>query len=146
MKKSELLKKLTSSGIDYEALKKEFNLHLKKGEPMVNQILIQIIKKLSSHKAELMQIISPKNVIENHESKMITSAIKEEIYENIKELSLLSWQIKKSMLSDEQDMMNSIKSSVNYCLKKYNPMKKKLCEEMIKNWKIEEIKNNYYIS
>jgi hypothetical protein len=77
---------------------------------------------------------------------MINQSLKEEIYENIKELSLLGWQIKKSMLSDEKEMMNSIKASLNYCLKKYNPMKKKLCEEMIKNWKTEEIKNNYYIS
>jgi SOS-response transcriptional repressor LexA len=146
MKKSELIKMLKKSEIDYESLKKEFSLSLKKGEPLIAQILNQISKKLSSYKTELMQIISPRNIIENHESKMINSSLKEDIYENIKELSLLKWQIKKSFISEEQEMISSIKLSLNYCQKIYNPMKKKLCEEMIKNWKKEEIKDTNYIS
>lgn len=146
MKKSELVKKLKDNEIDYEILKKEFNLHLKKGEPLIKQILSQISKKIGSHKSELMQIISPKNIIENHESKMINSSLKGDIYENIKELSLLGWQIKKAVLIDESEMIKSIKQALDYCQKNYNPMKKKLCDEMIKNWKKEEIKNNNYIS
>jgi Fe-S cluster biosynthesis and repair protein YggX len=146
MKKSELVKKLKTKDLDYEELKKEFNLHFKKGEISINQIVNQMIKKLNSYKIELMQVISPKNIIENHESKMINSSFKEDIYDNIKELSLITWQIKKAILIDEEKMIKSIKTSMNYYLKVYKPMKKKLCEEMIKNWNKEEIKNNYYIS
>ncbi|MDD4353551.1 MAG: hypothetical protein PHN56_03775 [Candidatus Nanoarchaeia archaeon] len=146
MKKSEMIKKLKDNEIDYNLLKKEFKISLKKGESLFEQILSQLNKKIGGYKSELMQIISPKNIIENHESKMINSSLKEDIYENIKELSLLSWQIKKAKISTEQDKIEVIKSSLNYCLKIYNPMKKNLCEEMIKNWKKEEIKDTYYIS
>jgi alpha-galactosidase/6-phospho-beta-glucosidase family protein len=146
MKKSELVKELEKSGINYKYLKKEFNVKLKKGEPLINQLLSQVSKKLNNCKSELMQIISPKNIIENHESKMISSGLKEDIYENIKELYLLSWKIKRAMLDNEEDKINAIKSSVDYMQKIYIPMKKNLCNEMIKNWKKEEIKNTNYIS
>jgi len=147
MKESDLQKKLEKQGIDYPILKKEFKIKLAKGESFLTQVLISIAKKLSRQKADLMQIISPKNIIENHESKMIRPKLKEDIYDSIKELSLLSWQIKKALIEESEDeIIPLIKESNDYYTKTFKPMKKRLCEEMIDNWRKEEIKNNSYIS
>jgi len=147
MKESDLQKKLEKQGIDYAILKKEFKIKLKKGESLLNQVLVSIAKKLNHQKMDLMQVISPKNIIENHESKMINSRLKEELYESIKELSLLSWQTKKALIDESEDeMISLIKESSDYYIKTYKPIKKKMCEKMIDNWKKEETKNTNYIS
>jgi len=146
MKKSETLSKLKSSGIDYTLLKKEFEISLKKGESILIQILKHISKKVNLHRIELMQIISPKNIIENLESKMVNSDLKEKIYESVKELSLINWKIRKAVIGDDKERLDMIKSAFNYCSKELLALRKELYEELINNWKKDEKKNNCYIS
>ncbi|MDD2678984.1 MAG: hypothetical protein PHG04_03105 [Candidatus Nanoarchaeia archaeon] len=146
MKKSQIMNELKNAGIDWEVLKKSFGIKLKKGKSMIDQMLEQIIKKTSEHSLELMKIISPKNLIENHESKMIKTALKEKIYETIKDLSLINWKSKKAMLETNEEKLKAIKKALDYFLQDFIKIKKELCNEMINNWKKEEIKDNYYIS
>lgn len=146
MKKGEFEKKLKEAGIDYKELKRSFSFSPKKGEPLIGQAISSILKKISSETSELSKIIMPKSIMESHESKMIGSEMKELAYEELKELSLISWHLKKAMLSDEEDKLKAMKKSVAHFEASFNPFKKKLCEEMIKNWKKEHARNNSYIS
>jgi hypothetical protein len=145
VKKSELMKMLKNQGLDYYELKKEMGISLKKGKPLMEQLILQSLKKISSAKSELMPLISPKNLIESHESKMLGKDLREEAYEAIKALSLLSWVVKKAELKSAEEAIMSLKKSMDY-FKSLKILKERLCNEMIDNWNKEDIKDNYYIS
>ncbi len=145
VKKSELMKMLKNQGLDYYELKKEMGISLKKGKPLMEQLVLQSLKKISSAKSELMPLISPKNLIESHESKMLGKDLREEAYEAIKALSLLSWVVKKAELKSAEEAIMSLKKSMDY-FKSLKILKERLCNEMIDNWNKEDIKDNYYIS
>ncbi len=145
VKKSEIMQLLKNNEVDYTELKKEMGVSLKKGRPLMEQLVKQALKKISLEKSELMPLISPKTLIESHESKMLNRDLREEAYEAIKELSLLSWVVKKSELKSAEEIILALKKSMDY-LKSLKILKEKICDEMINNWGKEDIKDNYYIS